>query len=313
MKQTLINIVNFFSDIKYQVGFFVSEIDDVLSKKTLSPKVIWIKTNGYKDGWFADPFLLRKDDKGIKLLVEEYVYENKKGRISLLDVHKLGDKYLLHEVIPIWDIDTHLSFPYIFRDMDVIYLCPENYQSGKVILYEFDENRRSLIPYNVIIDKPLVDVQIVKIENFYYAMGVQRINGDMSETRELQIYRSKTLNEKFELFQTIKNTLNEERGAGQIFIDKSRIIRPAQCCEGGYGTCTIFYELSFDSDGIITEREICRLYPQQKKHYGLSLHTFNFIDNLCVVDGHDNKNLYWVSRYISPVLDRIWKSSKNHS
>ena len=129
---------------------------------------------------------------------------------------------------------------------------------------------------------------------------------------ELLIYRSSLLNREFDYFQTIKNDLSEERGAGQIFMRNSRIIRPAQCCEVGYGTNTILYELSFDPDGKMSEREICRVCPQKNKHFGLSLHTFNFVDNVFVVDGHDNKNLYKISRFIAPVLDKIWKCSKNH-
>lgn len=254
--------------------------------------VKWVDTSTFdSEGWFADPFILSIEDNYIYILAEEYVYREKKGRLVKMTIDR--KKNMAIAVNPILSISTHLSFPLIFKENNVTYVLPENCQSGALTIYEYDPIQSQLINPTIIINKPLLDSQIVKIENDYFIFAVENIEGWWEETRTLRIYRSKQLLGPYEEIQTIRNKKNEERGAGSI----DHMIRPAQCCEGRYGRETILYKLFFDGS-LFSEQEIGRILPNEQHKYGAVLHTFNTMDSLIVIDGFAEKY---------PLFSRIYK------
>lgn len=303
IKKILIKIINYFCQVKYEIGF-VSENELPHGACCVLRNIKWLNTGGYNLGWFADPFILSVTDDFVQVLAEEFSYRKRKGSISLLKIRRGVNEYKLENVKTILKLDTHLSFPLIFKEKGKVYVCPENYQSGGVYIYEYNECCEILENPRLIISDPLVDAQIVKDGNLYYAFGVVCKNGSMEETRRVNVYKSDTLLGKYECIQTIVNDYCEERGAGQIYTENGVIIRPAQCCEGGYGKMLINKQIKIE-DNKIKETEINRYKPIRSKKNGLSLHTFNKENGLCVVDGHDYKNCRIVSRIVAPILKRI--------
>lgn len=55
------------------------DIADVIKSDKLN--IHWMK-HSYTDRWFADPYLLEVTDKQIVVLVEEFCYKLRKGRIA---------------------------------------------------------------------------------------------------------------------------------------------------------------------------------------------------------------------------------------
>lgn len=303
MKQLLIKLISFFTTIRYEIGFI--EAKDISSTNTvLSNEIHWLHY-GLKNNnsWFADPFILSVDGDCVQVLAEEFFYIEKKGRISLLNIAKEGREYVLRNVTPLLSLASHLSFPYIIRENGFVYVCPENYQSGGVSIYEYDIKNSNLKFIRQIINDPLVDVQIFKHMDNYYAFGVLCKTGDLSETKELRIYRCNELLGSYQYVHSIFNEKKEERGAGTIWKEGDFYVRPAQCCEGGYGTMLIMYKIEI-INGSIRESELYRYKPCPKSRFGLSLHTFNIYKELCVVDGHDYKNVPRLSRIMATLIDK---------
>ncbi len=277
----------------FNVGF----IEDTLSLGKLSnriPAITWMKLGKYSSGWFADPFILEMTNSEIILLVEEYEYKKRKGRISEIVVDR--DKFKLKSVRPVLEKDTHLSFPYIIKEGNNIYVCPENYESGGVFIYRRSSDGILVDPHKII-DTSLVDTQLIKIDDFYYAFGVETISGDNNESRFLQVYRSSSITDSFVFFCSITNILAEERGAGQLFVEAGQIVRPAQSCERSYGDSLVFYSLQINENDIF-EKLLDKLYPRMYGHFGLGLHTFNKLQDIVVVDGKDFRH-YPFSRIIN--------------
>ena len=287
----MISIRTFLGEPIFNIGFIRYNNTDVLEERT--PTVNWLNLGCYTDGWFADPFILQINDSDIVLLAEEYEYKKKKGRISQLVVDKQSLK--LKNVNPVLELDTHLSFPYIFPYKEQVYVCPENYASGSVKLYRRNEAGQLVEPI-IIIPSPLVDTQLLEYNGFFYAFGVETRTGKNEESKTLKVYRSESLFVPFSFFCEISNIFAEERGAGVIFNDNQRIIRPAQSCERGYGDSMVFYSLHI-SDSSIKETIIGKIYPKMSGHYNLGLHTFNKQDDICVVDGKDYRR-YPLARII---------------
>ncbi len=244
--------------------------------------VRWINMNGYKHGWFADPFVLEANDDEIILLVEEFEYHNEKGRLCKIRVSKQG--YKLIEVIPILTLDTHLSYPSIYRRDGKIYVCPENGEAGVVKVYELENDQ--LVNPKIIIDQPLVDTQLLELNSKFYAFGVCYDLRSQNATKTLQIYESDDFFGPYHHIQTIENNKCEERGAGNICINHSRIIRPAQVCEDGYGRGIVLYTLRY-KDGKFEEKECGRIVGDFWKRWGVGIHQIHTHENLTVIDGRD--------------------------
>lgn len=246
-------------------------------------KVRWLDVCKLKnEGWYADPFILSVNGNIIELFVEEMIYKTGRGIITYLKVDVNSCEIL--EKHTMLELDTHLSFPIYIRDNGKLYVYPENYQSGSLRIYEFDEQAKSLVRPRIIINAPLLDTQIVKLEGSYYAFGVQFQTGLQKDTQKLYIYQADALLGDYKLVQVIENLKCEERGAGMIFTEKGRLIRPAQCCEGGYGKEVILYDLQRDHSGF-EEKEIGRVIPDRKSRNGNILHTYNKMNGWVVIDG----------------------------
>lgn len=279
-------IRKYVSEQAYYVGFLFPE-EMKYSEKERFQSIHWLNLNGYKNGWFADPFFLSVSDTHVELFVEEFEYSKNKGRLCLLDIQRQGREFILENVIPILELDTHLSFPITIKYDDKIYVYPENYQSGSLKLYEYDAVNRKLINCKTLIDYPLLDTQILIKDGVFYAFGVEYVTGEQSDTKILCVFKSHSLFGPYKLIKKIENPYREERGAGEIFIENNDIIRPCQCCEGDYGRAVILKKLTVQENDELTQIERERIVPLYNKKYGLGLHTYNVKSNLYVIDGRD--------------------------
>ena len=109
---------------EYYIGF-VDKKDIVPDSDSWYDKVKWIDVNRYKkEGWFADPFFYEVTDTHIILFAEEWLYEIKRGRLVKLTIRRKD--YFLEKVDPILTLDTHLSFPIIWKEDGKTYVYPEN-------------------------------------------------------------------------------------------------------------------------------------------------------------------------------------------
>ena len=266
----------------YYIGF-LKETEMSLPIAERYEKVRWLDVCRYKDeGWFADPFILSVNDNIIELFAEEMIYKTGRGILAYLKVDINSCEIL--EKHTMLELDTHLSFPIYLRDNGKLYVYPENYQSGSLKIYEYDEQTKSLICPRIIINAPLLDTQILKLNGLYYAFGVQFQTGLQKDTKKLYVYQANTLHGGYKLIQIIENPRCEERGAGLIYTADGRLIRPAQSCEGGYGREVILYVLQKNNIGF-EEKEIERVIPNRKSPNGSVLHTYNKLDNWVVIDG----------------------------
>ena len=266
----------------YYIGF-LKEAEMPLPISERYAKVRWLDVRRYKnEGWFADPFILSVKGNIIELFAEEMVYKMGRGIIVYLKVDINSCEIL--EKHTMLQLDTHLSFPIYIRDNGKLYVYPENYQSGSLKIYEYDEQTKSLICPRIIINAPLLDTQILKLNGLYYAFGVQFQTGLQKDTQKLYVYQADTLLGDYKLVQVIENPRCEERGAGLIYTEDDQLIRPAQCCEGGYGKEVILYDLKKNRTRF-EEKEIGRVIPDRKASNGNILHTYNKMDGWVVIDG----------------------------
>ena len=253
-----------------------------------------------KERWFADPFILDVTDDFIYLLVEEFTYDIKRGRIAKLTIDRKSLKLLDCKII--LDLPTHLSFPAIIRQNGEVYFYPENNESGKLNLYRYDPVNDTVSLISVLAEGPLTDAVIVsqldKPYIFTTLMTDERGNG-----KRLSILASECLLGEYKFCGEHIYNDNISRSAGDVFCYKGKMIRPAQIFENGrYGIGLSFQELQ-QKDGLIILNEIKRVYPPHKY---TGQHTFNMYKNLAVVDCSAKNH-----RFLGPIVENAMKIARS--
>ena len=136
----------------WNIGFVENTLDEVIDGKSL--KIRWLN-HECKDRWFADPFILDVTDDKIYVLVEEYYYPHKRGRLAMLTVDRASNSLIKADTI--LELDSHLSFPAIIRREGKILVYPENYKGGGQKIYELDLEKPALVNGKQISDALLTD------------------------------------------------------------------------------------------------------------------------------------------------------------
>ena len=96
--------------------------------------------------FLADPFLFSHKGKTI-CFVEDFFYDENRGKISAYELSNNG----YSEIGVILEEDFHLSFPYIFKFEENIYMCPETNEKNEIRLYKCNNFPDSWSFYKTII------------------------------------------------------------------------------------------------------------------------------------------------------------------
>ena len=259
---------------QWNIGFTDHNLDFISSSKKL--RIKYLKHN-YKNKWFADPFILNVTEKEIVLLVEEYDRNIRRGRIAKLVINRHNLRLISMRIV--LDLESHLSFPVIYRDNNKIYVCPENSESGAYYKYTYDSNSEKLVKPELIIEEPLTDAIKCIISGVPYIFSTKQPN---PHGNNLYIYCDEENKDRYKLKQEILLTDNTARGAGHFMKLNNKVIRPAQDCNKSYVGALVFQEIVKVKDGFRIN-ELKRIYSKSFK-YGLGMHTFNTFGDIAVLD-----------------------------
>ena len=284
----------------WNIGFVESCPTEIIHNNKLN--IHWVKKK-FRDRWFADPFILNVTEEEIIVLVEEFCYDIQRGRIARLVINKLTYEEKYYDII--LDLPTHLSFPFIFKKDERIYVMPENSASGALSIYEYDDGL-NLTHIGQVANIPLTDATIFFSNGQYYLCGTSlpEPNGN-----RLLIYEFDDTDMKIgALVNTICLPSCSARNAGSCFHFGEKLYRPAQDCNGGYGKGVIIQELSFENKKPNKVIDICRFLPKSFK-YDQGLHTFNSFNDLVVVDGRGLRHPFWGRpiRFFANTINKLRK------
>lgn len=266
-----------FSFGEWNIGFIDSSFD-LLKAQKLS--VSWMK-HSYKTCGFADPFLYKVTDTTFEVFAEEINFYRKNACLVSLVVDRQTKVLLERKVI--LKLDTHLSYPFIIRNSEGIFVVPENVASGKLNVYKYDEQENCLIFQKVLVELPLADATIVGDEECFYLFATKKgyDNSDLYFWSANQIFGEYSPQEG----RLIKSDFMGSRMAGNFFKKDGRFFRFAQDCNGGYGRGIVIYRVINLNPISYKEEEIHRIYPTDP-FYRDGIHTLNINEEVTVVDGY---------------------------
>lgn len=274
----------------WNIGFCDMTPEELVAEKKLEP-IQWMK-HPYKDRFFADPFIYKVTEQEIIVFVEEYVFDNPPGLIVELVVDRKSKQ--LKKRYELLRLPTHLSYPAIIREGGETYVYPENGNSGELNIYRYDEVQHKLVEPVCILNEAVADSTMCRLTNGQFLLVATKYPDNQENA---YAYESSSVKGPFEPigsgpFQTSRAY---SRPAGDFFEAFGQLYRPAQNCIGSYGASTNVLE--FDASNF-KEKEAFELNPQARS-YPLGLHTINFYEGLCVVDGLG---------YLYPILGQIYTS-----
>ena len=277
----------------YNVGIIKKDVNNLLSGETY--EIIWLK-HGYKDRFFADPFLLCEDELNYHILVEEFCFYENIGKISLLHVDK--EKFTLRKKEILIQEKYHMSFPYC----DGEWIYPEAYRSGAYYKYEVS----NIANKQKVCDEGVIDPIPVKVNNQEWLLTMKSKN----PLKDLYLYK-KNQDGIYELvsYALIKADINFARPAGQPFVRDGILYRPVQDSEEIYGRRTHLMEVQNIDETFIEEEKVLSIDSDSFPPYNRGLHTFNAYNGFIIVDGYYEKYSYiGKSMYVKfPRLVKKWK------
>lgn len=253
--------------LHYTWDLAYGQYDNSILKKGIDEKCVHIVSNPYKNKWFADPFIYEENERFMHLFVEEFDKKVKRGRIARIKIDKQTNSIIECRII--LELPTHLSFPAIYRINGKIYVHPENYASGGSYIYEYDKEKDRLINPIVLVEQPLTDAVIRKVNTGYEMSATV---GKDANGCKLSIFDANNFLGPYHLKHTVQYADNSARMAGYYIELGAKVFRPAQDCNGDYGRAVWLYD---------EKRVVGRLIPWGKYS---GIHTFNSLGDTFVID-----------------------------
>lgn len=229
--------------------------------------------------WRADPFLFEKDGK-------TYLFAELFDRVALRGV--IGCCELSDKGVSKWKVvineSFHLSYPFLFVASNEIYMIPESFSSGKIILYKSINFPYIWEPVKIVADYSVVDSTLFEMNGKKYLITVK-----VSDSHDEPVVM--TLDDDWNMigeWALAGDNADNLRSAGNVFEYKNKLIRPSQDCSQGYGYALNFYEINKTDNSEFDETLVRKIFPRDLTIKGVcnpkGIHTYNFSSRYEVID-----------------------------
>ena len=271
------NLKKKFSILTYNVGIITKDLDAVMEKGLNVGDIRWLKHN-YRDRFFADPFLFDEDAESYYILVEEFLFWEERGKITLLKVKK--SDFSLEDRKIVIDESFHMSFPFCEPGGNTI--TPEMAASGEARIYTIDKDTMEIMSQKKIFGEGTIDAVFYTNEKNEKLCLTGKVHLPSFELYMLKQRRDGTYEQVGDMIEYDHGSV---RGAGRFFTWEGNLYRPVQDCNVRYGQQTKILEIKkLDSTGYEYET-VTELNSFKNPPYDETFHTFNVYKNCIIVDG----------------------------
>lgn len=244
----------------------------------------------------ADPFLFKYDEHMYvffeKINNKRWVNRLKEGTGEIYCSKLTEENGILSFSTPVLALKEiqHLSYPFLIKDKETIYMIPEQRRTGRLELYKCE-----VFPNEWKLERTLLKGNFIDSTLFYYndmywlfTISTNRRNVEFKE----QIYYTDDLaagNWKLHSILRVTNKIESRRGAGNIFIKDGKIYRPIQNNKDYYGQRVMFLEITKLTTTEYEEKTVGVL--------NRNIHTFNMLDGWIVLDSHNLNRRFFEADY----------------
>lgn len=236
-----------------------------------------------KDRFWADPFVVYKDEQYF-IFLEELIFSEDKGFLSVITMDETG-----HHSEPeiILEKPYHLSYPFIFEYEGEYMMIPETAQNKTIELYRCTDFPTQWEPVmNLMQDVTAVDTTLLYKDNTWWMFtNMREIDGASNHEELFLFYADSLLTTEWtpHPMNPIVSSVKNARPGGKIFENNGRLFRPAQNCSHDYGYGLNFNEIITLDKQNYEERIVTNINPFWDPKV-IATHTYNKAHNLTIID-----------------------------
>ena len=255
-------------------------------EKTLSPD--HPDTSGFRwiapaqGHYYADPFVIEKDGKSW-LFFEDYSYDEGRGVIARAEISPDGQISNSRTVLA---TGYHLSYPFVFEHDGEMYMIPESAANRTVELYRAEQ-----FPDRWRLEKVLLSGWKATDTTLWEESGTYWFFTTLKDPPEagpqLFLFYADSLGSDWNYHpcNPICSDARFARGAGKIFRENGRLIRPSQDHSRGYGSALHFCQISELTKTSYREVPLGSIEPTWEKRLR-GVHTYNRSGRIEVIDAN---------------------------
>ncbi len=245
------------------------------------PEGGWIDLPDDGRRFYADPVAIARDG-AVTLFVEEFDYRRGKGVISAVRFDAGGPQ---GRPEPVLELETHLSYPFVFEADGQVWMIPESHASGTIDLYRATAFPGGWVHEAVLVDGVVAsDATLLRHGGRWWLFATVRAGGG-SYSDTLHLWHAPDFRGPWTPHRCnpVLIDVGSARAAGPIVARGGALIRPVQDCRGGYGAALgLARILRLDEDGY-AQRVETRLgpgaaWPGSRLHMLSAAGGFEFID-----------------------------------
>lgn len=232
--------------------------------------------------FYADPFVIKHKGKNY-IFFEDFCYIKSKGVISFIEVDRDGNYTDAERVL---EKKYHLSYPFLFEWNNQIFMIPETGQNRTIELYSAIN-----FPYGWKLEKVLMkDIKAFDSTIWFSDQKAWMLTNIVGAGRpgctDLYLFYADTVFDEWKVHprNPIISNIASARPGGNLFMHKGEIIRPSQNCSVRYGQALVFNKITCMTEYEYGELKIEQANPSWYPE-NLSFHTYNFNEDLEVIDG----------------------------
>jgi hypothetical protein len=239
----------------------------------------------------ADPFLLREGNLWYMFfeVMNERTY---KGEIALALSHDSRAWTYQGRVLV---EPFSLSFPYVFRWEDQVYMLPDGYQQERLQLYRAESFPRGWRPVATVLQHDVADASIFRHDNRWWLIACT----NPRRNDELRLYRADDLTgpwHEHPQSPIVTDNPHSARPAGRVLPWGQSLVRYTQDCALRYGSRVRAFEVTHLTPTVYAERAIAAPPLQDAAPGAWNSAAMHHVDAHCLedgqwlacVDGHDH-------------------------
>jgi hypothetical protein len=230
----------------------------------------------------ADPFAVEVDGETY-VLVEEFSYDDTKGKISYLALDDWPDGPFETAI----EEPFHMSYPYAFRHDGAAYVVPETNEIDEVRLYRLDAPDDWTLVETLVDGVVASDPSVVRHDGRWWLFFTKRGENPQGHLTDLEVWHATELTGEWEPHANnpVKTDVRSAKSAGTIFTHDGSLVRPAQDCAEGYGERVLLNRVTELTTTAFAEEVVATVEPGSDGRYPAGRHTLSGSGGFTLVDG----------------------------
>lgn len=237
-----------------------------------------------QDRFWADPFPMKFRDNYF-IFVEEFMYGQSKGHISVIELDPAGK---FKSSIKVLDREYHLSYPFLLKWAGELFMIPETAQNKAVELYRCRHFPGEWEQVQILLEGfSAVDPTMLHIDDrCWLFLSTKPFGTNLDTYPELRLFYADKPTGPWHSHarNPVKLGISGGRSAGSFFIMDGKICRPAQDSSLRYGYGIAIQQILTLDRNIYSERQVACIGPNWAPGL-LGTHHLASYGDFVVIDG----------------------------